>query len=196
MQPSATKLAILVLLATSACSRSKAKADATPSTPSITFTAPPASSATRNEFTVSSTGVPFGLQVDAGTVSFCDKRGGRKLDLAAGRDIPFERTCPKDSDGNSGCDRMGLDVSVRTPGLGPIDIVDVDGKSFPLDGLIHDCAVDGDVLAIVTGSSVVIIDHVKGTTTLLDHDGGDRVAIGSKWVAWTSGSIVRAQQRK
>ena len=105
---------------------------------------------TRTDFTVSSTGDAFGLQVKAGTVSFCDKRGGRKLDLVTGRDIAFERACQEDGEPNVACGGLAFEVTVRTPGLGPSDVVDVGAQSFSLDGHVHDCAEDGNVVAILT----------------------------------------------
>ena len=36
--------------------------------------------------TVSTNGEPFGLRLEGDMLTFCDKRGGRKLDLKTGQD--------------------------------------------------------------------------------------------------------------
>ncbi len=84
---------------------------------------------------------------------------------------------------------------MSTPDLGPNDLVDVNGSRFPLDGRVHDCTADVKVLTIVTGASVVVIDAATNKSNVLDHTGGDRAAIGPGWIAWTSGSTVRAKRR-
>ena len=84
----------------------------------------------------------MGLRVDDGAISYCDKRGGRKLDATTGQDVAFERTCTKDGEANTACSGLPLDVTVSTPKRGPNDVVDVKGKSFPLEGRVHDCAAD------------------------------------------------------
>lgn len=186
---------MLLVLATAACSRSPER-----STPASSSTAPSSTTTTasqpvRTELTARAEGDPFGLRVEGGTISFCDKRGGRKLDTTSGRDAAFERPCAKDVEANTACSGLPLDVAVSTPSLGPNDMVDVKGKSFPLEGRVHDCAADGQVLAIVTGTAVVLVETTKDKAEVIDHQGGDRVAVGPGWVAWSRGPIVRARKR-
>lgn len=149
----------------------------------------------RSELTVKAIGEPFGLRVEGGIISFCDKRGGRKLDTTTGHDVAFGRTCPKDGEANTACSGLPLDVAVSTPNRGPNDVVDVKGKSFPLEGRVHDCAADGKVLAAVTGSAVVLVDTTTDKADVIQHLGGDRVTIGAGWIAWSKGSTVYARTR-
>lgn len=153
------------------------------------------SQAVRTELAVKAEGEPSGLRIEGATISFCDKRGGRKLDATTGQDAAFERKCATDGEANTACGGLPLDVSVSTPNRGPNDLVDVKGKSFALDGRVHDCAADAHVLAIVTGSAVVLIDTTKDKADVIDHEGGDRVAIGLGWIAWRQESTVHARKR-
>lgn len=186
---------LFVLVAAMGCSRNPTR----PAPSSSSSTAPPSSSATqtttREQVSVTAAGEPFGLRVEGGTISFCDRRGGRRIDLASGHDAAFERTCPKDGEANTACGGLPVDVTVSTPNLGPNDLVDADGSAFPLDGRVHDCTADAKGLAIVTGSSVVLIDTKTAKTEVIDHTGGDRVAVGPGWIAWSNGQAVHARHR-
>lgn len=93
------------------------------------------------------------------------------------------------------CGGLGLDVIVSTPNLGPNDRVEVDGAAFPLNGRVHDCALDQKVLGIVTGSVVLTIDTATKKTEVVHQGGGDRVAISPGWIAWTDGASVHAKRR-
>jgi hypothetical protein len=186
--------ALLILLVVVGCSRSSDR-----TTPGSS-TAPSSTTATlspslHTDLTLTASGEPFGLRVEGAAISFCDKRGGRKLDTTTGQDAAFERKCATDGEANTACGGLPLDVSVSTPNRGPNDLVDVKGKSFPLEGRVHDCAADAKVLAIVTGSAVVLVDTTKDKADVIDHQGGDRVAVGPGWVAWSQGSTVRARKR-
>jgi hypothetical protein len=149
----------------------------------------------RTQIVVNATGEPFGLRVEGETISFCDTRGGRKVDPATGNDLPFKRACAKDREPNTSCGGFPLDVTVSTPNLGPNDLVEVKGRAFPLAGRVHDCAASGKALGIVTGSEVVLIDTTVEKASVLEHEGGDRVAIGADWIAWSNGPSVYARRR-
>lgn len=151
--------------------------------------------ATHTEFSIVADGEPSGLHFEGGGLTFCDKRGGRRLDLQTGRDAESARNCPDLQEANTACSGLPLHVAVRAPLSEPSDIVDIDGLSVPLDGRVHDCAADGKVLAIVTASAAVLIDTTKGASKEISSKGGDRVAIESKWVAWSKGSEVRVASR-
>jgi len=185
--------AIVWVLLTS-CSRPPARPGTSPSissSPSTSAAIPPPTS-----YKAATTGAPYGLRVEGGVVSFCDGSGARRLDPATGKVGAFERTCLKDAEPNTTCSGSTLDVTVRTPNLGPDDVIDVGGASFPLEGRVHDCALDGTALAVVTGSEVVLIDTAKDDETkVIDHGGGDFVSIGSSWVAWTQGSTLQFRRR-
>ena len=129
-------------------------------------------------------------------LTFCDKRGGRKLNLKTGQDTALDRTCPKTDEPNTACGELSFDFAVRGPLTEPNDIVDLQGWSIPLKGRLQDCDADGKVLAIVTGSNVLLIDVARETTKEISWHGGDRVAIGSGWVAWRNGSELRVALRE
>jgi hypothetical protein len=78
----------------------------------------------------------------------------------------------------------------------PNDIVDVGADSFPQKGRVHDCFADGKLIAIVTGSAVSIIDTDKGTAKEVSGEGGDRVAVGSGWIAWAQGPSLQLESLK
>lgn len=190
------RFALLLMLAMVGCSRSPDRTTPGPSSSTASASATTIlSQPLRAELTVRAEGEPFGLRIEHGTISFCDKRGGRKLDATTGQDVAFGRPCSKDGEASTACAGLPLDVAVSTPDRGPNDVVDAKGKSFPLEGRVHDCAADGQVLAMVTGAAVVLIDTTKDKTDVIDHQGGDRVAVGPGWVAWSQGSAVHARRR-
>lgn len=189
------KIALWCSLLLLSCSQSKPGAsqpEAPPVSQSSATAATSAIPAAPSERTITAEGEPHALQIGTGTVLFCDKRGPRKLDLNTGADTGGEQSCAKSEEANASCSGLPLDIAVHAPPSEPNDIVDVAGSSFPLKGHVQDCAVDGKVLAIVTSSSVTVIDTVKGAPTEIDQVGGDRVAIGHSWVAWTDASKLHA----
>jgi hypothetical protein len=200
-----TIITMFIFIAAVGCTRrsepSLATAQASKPTPlSLPLSPAPSQQTTprptvRSEVLTIAKGSPFGLRVESGAVSFCDERGGRKLDTGAGGEVPFDRICRPDTEANVACGGLPLDVAVSTPNRGPNDVVDVDGNAYPLDGRVHDCAADGSVVAIVTGSMVVLLDTAKNTTHVVHRSGGDRVAIGREWVAWSDASTVHAKRR-
>ena len=49
-------------------------------------------------------GNPYGLRIDTkGAISFCDQRGGRRLDERTGQDVAFERDCAPEGESAAGC---------------------------------------------------------------------------------------------
>ena len=191
-----TPIGLLFLLVGAACSRPTVESNAASSRPSNgpegAPKTPPRTAGAAVKVTV--VGEPFGLRIEGNTVSFCDKRGGRIFDLTTSQDAPLERACRKDDEPNAACGGLALDVTVRTPNLGPSDIVEVNTKSFPLEGRVHDCATDGKLIAIVTGAEVVTIDPTKDVASLIERGGGgDHVAVGAGWIAWSLGSVVQAR---
>ena len=142
---------------------------------------------------LSTEGPAYALHLDKNSLTFCDKGGQKRLDLKTGKADAQGGTCPKIVEPNTGCGGLSIDVSVRGPLSEPNDIVDLSDRSFPLKGRVHDCSADGKLLAIVTGSSVYVIDVSKEVSAEVDHEGGDRVVIGSGWIAWTDGSKLHAK---
>jgi hypothetical protein len=141
---------------------------------------------------VDTQGSPLDLHLEGGTLTFCDKRGARKLDLKSGRESASEQACRAQSEGNTSCDGLSLDVTVRTPMSEPNDIVDFSGWSLPLAGHVNDCAAMGKMLAIVTASSVMVVDSHTEKARNLSRQGGERVVIGAEWVVWSNGTTLRA----
>jgi hypothetical protein len=64
-----------------------------------------------------------------------------------------------------------------------------------MKGRVHDCAADGRVLAIATGSAVSLIDAARNVVIEVSREGADRVAVGGDWVAWADGAKIRAVPR-
>jgi hypothetical protein len=182
-------LSLCALLLATSCHRAGSEALADAGASSTTSASVPT-----GPMSATATGEPYGLRVEGDAVSFCDARGGRRLE-GVGKDVALTRPCARDGESNITCDTKGLDVEVSTPHGGPNDLVDVNGNRFPLQGRVHDCAADAKTLAIVTGSTVVLIDTATGKTETVDRAGGDRVAIGKGWIAWSQGSTVHARHR-
>jgi hypothetical protein len=137
---------------------------------------------------------PFALHLDASSISFCDDRGGWKAALPNGSPSPSNTPCPKPEEPNVSCSGTISDVEVRAPLSSPDDIVDAGARSFPLTGRVHDCAAEGAVLAVVTAHQVVAIRTDQGTSTTVSDSGGERVAVGSGWIAWTQGHLIRVER--
>jgi hypothetical protein len=150
----------------------------------------------REQLRVATQGEPYGLRLERGAMSFCDRRGAWKVDLGTGTQARSDRVCIEDQEPNTTCEVTGLKVTVRTPGLGPDDVVEVDGvaKSFHVPGHVHDCAGDGRSLAIVTGSAVLRVDPAKETMEVLSDEGGERVVVGSGWIVWSNPSSMQAKR--
>ncbi|RAR57612.1 hypothetical protein C7401_115168 [Paraburkholderia unamae] len=161
-------------------------------------TAPPTSepNATYRPGTIATAGRPLWLRLQNGELTFCDTRGTRKLDLATGRDIALSQPCTSAVEPNTACSGVDPDVSVRALLSEPNDIVDIDGISVPLNGRVHDCAIGGKTLAVVTASSVVLISLGEGVVSKVSSSGGDRVAISPGWIAWSNAATLNWVQRK
>ncbi len=71
--------------------------------------------------------------------------------------------------------------------------MDLNGASYPLKGRVQDCAVDGSLLAVATNSTVFWIDPADSAPHEVQSSGGDRVALGSGWIAWTQGERIHAK---
>jgi hypothetical protein len=134
------------------------------------------------------------LQVRDNTVSYCDDRGPWAGDLLTGRRLEGTLPCQTASESNTACAGVGTDVQVRSPQGEPNDIVDVGAQSYPMDGRVHDCAAEGRMLVVGTGSNVTLIDAARNATVQISKQGSDRVALGAGWVAWVDGQSVRAQR--
>jgi len=144
---------------------------------------------------VSAEGAPFALSLRDGVLSFCDKRGGRRVDLKTGKDTASDQPCAAPTEANTACSGLSMDVVVRSPSSEPNDTVEVGGNLVPLDGRVHDCVADGKSLGIATASKVVVVDAASGAKSVVSEAGADRVAVGSGWVAWSQDDKVRAVKR-
>jgi hypothetical protein len=179
-------IVLFCLIGAVACSPArqvnKAQGAATSSKSAASSTAP-------TRVHANSEGEPFALRFETGLLDFCDNKGSKKLDLKTGQTTGGDFVCNKEEP-NSACSGFPLDISVRSPMSEPNDVVDVGGSSFPIHGRVHDCAVDGKNIAIVTASTVRFIDVATDKAVEVSPHGGERVAIGLGWVAWTEGTNV------
>jgi hypothetical protein len=142
---------------------------------------------------VSTQGEPYALALSASALTYCDSRGPRSLDLRTGAEGPGSGTCPVKQEANTSCSGLGDTVTVRAPLSEPNDILDAGASSFPMNGRVQDCAGNGNLIIVATGSRVVLIDTAKGTAKDVSPVGAERVAIGSGLVAWTRGSTVHVK---
>jgi len=142
------------------------------------------------------TGAAYNLRWDSDILVYCDQRGGRALDLQTAKETAHEATCAPVAEPNTACGGLGVDVEVRAPLSAPDDIVDLKGVSIPLEGRVSDCSVDGQSIALTTGSTVVLIDTATARAATVDRQGGERVLLGPKWIAWSSGTELRWRLRQ
>ncbi|MBL8232203.1 MAG: hypothetical protein JNL98_27150 [Bryobacterales bacterium] len=173
------------------CSRGKDEAKSVEPPPAAAPATPAASSSPKGEVAVATEGPAYGLRIEGASLTYCDKRGARKLDLASGQESAGSATCGAPEEANAACTGLaGLDVSVRAPGGD--DIVDVEGQSFPMRGKVQDCAALGKRVVVASPGSILLIDADKGVSKDVAPGGADRVAMGGGWVVWTDGAKIRA----
>jgi hypothetical protein len=173
------KLVLIALLVlASACSRPKTSGEA----------------ASASQVRIETSGAPYALHLDKGSITFCDMRGGRKVTLPNGVESRSDVECPKIEEPNTACSGIGPDVEVRAQLPEPNDIVDAGARSFPLQGRVHDCASEGPLIVIATAAQVIVIQAEKGTVRKISDSGGERVAAGAGWVAWTQDRIIRVER--
>lgn len=139
------------------------------------------------ELTTTSDGEPYHLRIENEAFTFCDKRGKRSFDLKTGRLDTTAPTCEKIDEPNTACSGLGMNVDVRAPFAEANEIIDINGWSTPLIGRVHDCASEGKMLAVATGSAIFLIDIIEESHRKISRDGGDRVAIDARWIAWSNG---------
>jgi hypothetical protein len=133
------------------------------------------------------------LRVADGKLSFCDTGGLLEYELPSGRVLASVASCTPGAPPNPNIP----DVSVRTPDLGPIDILEVEGEgmSFPLDGHARDWAADEQSHVVVSTSTQVIeLDPKTGKRVTLSEQGAGSVAVGGGWAAWWDGTTVVAHR--
>lgn len=145
------------------------------------------------ELRVDSRGEISILSVAAGKLSFCDTGGLLELELPSGRVLGSALVCPPVVPP----DPTIPEVTVRTPDLGPTDILEVDGEgnSFPLDGHGRDWAADKQRHVVVsTATRVIELNPKTGKRVTLSEQGAARVAVGGGWAAWWDGTTVVAHR--
>ena len=144
--------------------------------------------------TVKTSGPAYDVRLLLQSVTYCDGTGAHTFSLEDDKVLASHNTCTS-SEKHSGCPDSPLDVTVRTPDMGPIDIIDADGSSYPLKGRVHDCAILGTSIIASTGSNVVFIDTTKQSIKELSAKGGDRVAISPEALAWTDQNALSTVPR-
>lgn len=150
--------------------------------------APTTTPVAAGEWRVAARGAVSTLAIAEQKVAFCDEAGFHQLDARTGRALATGAACPA-----APASQPGPEVTVRTPDLGPDDIVELEGEglSFPIAGHARDWASDaGKVIVVGTGSEVLeIIPATDGRVRLSDR-GAARVAVGGGWAAWWDGAAV------
>lgn len=154
---------------------------------------PVSSSPAKQGIDSASRGEAYALRLSAETLEFCDDDGAHALDLKSGLMRPAKAACPKKEEANTACGGLAGDPSVRSTPNQPDEIVDLKGSSYPLKGRVQDCVADGSLLAIITNSSAVWIDPADPIAHEVQSSGGDRVALGAGWIAWTQGARIFAK---
>ena len=175
----------VLLVFTNVCAQLASQANASPSH---------APSQTLKSLIWKPNGSAYDLKVEANNILFCDAAGSHSLSMINGLFSGSVRPCHK-QEPRSACPESPLDVEVRTPDFGPMDVIDVGEHSYPLKGRVNDCDIDGSSLIASTGSYVVLIDTSKDSLRVISPHGGDRVAIGRSWLAWTDASRLHVVPR-
>lgn len=143
---------------------------------------------------VTTSGDASGLRLKANTLSYCDGRGSRALDLLSGAETRGQGSCPNEPEvRNITCDGIEYVTSVRAPEHD--DIIDTLGSSIPMKGRLKDCAFDSGVLLVATWDEVMAVDVKSELQHNLAKAGGNQVAINTSWMAWSDGKKVFAQHR-
>lgn len=181
----ATTLAALLLL--SACTRPRD--GRAPSSVEGHRDAAAPSVAARAEVRVASRGAVTALAVAATMLTFCDERGQHEIGLPSGREQRSGGPCPTAA---ARANSTEPPITVRTPDLGPDDIVEIEGvaQSFPIAGHARDWAFAGQTAVIATGSQVLRIDTRTNQRDVLSPRPAERVAVGGGWAAWWDGDAV------
>ena len=167
--------------------RRESEANPQPSSP------PLSSSAAKQSIESASRGEAYALRLSSETLEFCDEDASHALDLKSGLLRSAKAACPKKEEANTACSGLAGDPSVRSIPNQPDEIVDLKGSSYPLKGRVQDCVADGSLLAIITNSSLFWIDPANPVPHEVPSSGGDRVALGAGWIAWTQGTRIFAK---
>ena len=172
------RVALLAALLLVACRRA-------PGPPAATA----ASAASASEWRVATRGDVTTLAIAGEELSFCDEAGFHRLALRTGLVVAAGGACPAPAATTASTP----EVTVRTPELGPDDIVEIagEGTSFPIEGHARDWASDaGKVVIVGTGSEVLELLPAAGQRVRLSASGASRVAVGGGWAAWWDGAAV------
>jgi hypothetical protein len=176
------KLALLSLLLLAACKRTKPTPTAVPSAGGkpIVVSRP-------NDWPVNVAGEPYQLRLKVNSLTFCDDRGGQRLDLVTGIQTSFVQPCvtnkADDSDPTPNPDDNLVEVASPDMEHEANDRVCID-SCYWLNGRARNWLNEGKTVIIGTGSEVEMIDGEKDRTVIVSHEGADKLAIGSGWVAW------------
>lgn len=176
----AARVALLSALLVAACSHAPAPARQ-----------PPQQAQRGAEWRVAARGAVTTLAIADGKLSFCDEEGFHRLDAQTGRVLAAGSACPPTPV------TTAPEITVRTPELGPDDIVEIEGEglSFPIQGHARDWATDaGKVVIVGTASEVLEILPANDQRVRLSDHGATRVAVGGGWAAWWDGQAVVARR--
>lgn len=146
-----------------------------------------------NAFEAATRGEAFALSINSGTLKFCDTSGPHEADLRSAIVTAAKGSCPVKAEANSACSGIQGDPTVRSTPNQPNETIDAGGRSYPLQGRVQDCVADGSKLAIATNSTVLWLDSTEAGIHVIKESAGDRVAIGSGWLAWTTADRIFAK---
>ena len=85
---------------------------------------------------------------------------------------------------------------MRTPGFGPIDVVDTPDGSYTLAGRVHDCACVGETIYVLTETDIFALTRGKKPHLVTHAPRGERMGASPSWVAWTDGKKVHVIKPK
>lgn len=127
-------------------------------------------------------GVPYQLSLDGGLFGFCDSTGPQQVNLANG----------KQTLGTQRCDRLheivqnhcGEQVEIDGHPEGGNDHLAINDNEFVLNGQSGACDREGKIVIVSTYIAVEVIDGAANKVAIVGS--GDKVAIGSGWVAWST----------
>ena len=146
-----------------------------------------------NSFEATTLGEAFGLALSGNTLNFCDNGGGHEANLQTGKVVPRNYNCPAKLEANTACSGLPADPSVRSTPNQPDEIIDLNGRSYPLQGRVQDCVSNGSRLAIATNATVLWLDSSESGTHIVHQSGADRIALSGTWIAWTAGNRILAK---
>ena len=129
-------------------------------------------------------GLPYQLGLKSNVFSFCDDTGPQQIDVSTGKQTPAAQHCDRKKDEDqSSCDD---EIQIYGSPEGGNDRLAINDNEYILEGHSRGCDRDGKTVVVATVGAVEVIDGAANKVAIVDPGGGDRAAIGSGWVAWST----------